>query len=143
MLNECLIHLFDCTYLNMMCVCSTIYGSNQKDFWSFYMFFKVIFITLCIYILCLLCFSLFKHVLCWKTSVRIFGYSFWRLASSETQAASFGDSPVTRPNCEFIQKLFATHSRLTSREIPKNSFLKCFFRGKLVLNLSHPLLNLS
>ena len=58
-------------------------------------------------------------------------------------ATRFGDLPVARPSCEFIQKLFVTHSRLASREIPRNSFLKCFFRGKLVLNLSHPLLNSS
>ena len=48
MFNECLIHLFDCTCLNVMCVCSTMYGSIQKDFWSFYMFLEVIFITLCV-----------------------------------------------------------------------------------------------
>ena len=139
MLNECFIHLFDCTCLDMICVCSTIYESNQKDFWSFYMFFEVIFITLCVYILCLLCFSLFKHVLCWKTSVRIFGYSFWRLASRETQsqvlATHFGDLQVTSPSCKFTEKVFATHSRLslwlTSRETPRISFLKSFFVGNL------------
>ena len=32
MFNECLIHLFDCTCLNVLYVCSTVYGSNQKDF---------------------------------------------------------------------------------------------------------------
>ena len=48
MFNECLIHLFDCTCLNVMCVCSTMYGSIQKDFWSFYMFLEVICITLCV-----------------------------------------------------------------------------------------------
>ena len=50
MLNKCFIHLFDCTCLNVMCVCSIIYGSIQKDFWSFYMFLKVIFITLCVHV---------------------------------------------------------------------------------------------
>ena len=48
MFNECLIHLFDYTCLNVMCVCSTMYGSIQKDFWSFYMFLEVICITLCV-----------------------------------------------------------------------------------------------
>ena len=43
MFNECLIHLFEYTCLNVMCVCSTIYGSIQKDFWSFYIFLEVIF----------------------------------------------------------------------------------------------------
>ena len=139
MLNECFIHLFDCTCLDMICVCSTIYGSNQKDFWSFYMFFEVIFITLCVYILCLLCFSLFKHVLCWKTSVRIFGYSLWllvRVASKlRVLATCFSDLQVVSPSHEFIQNGFATHSRLNSRlnshETPINGFLKSFFVGNL------------
>ena len=50
MFNECLIHLFDCTCLNVMYVCSTMYGSIQKYFWSFYMFLEVIFITLCVHV---------------------------------------------------------------------------------------------
>ena len=48
--NECVIHLFDYTCLNVMCVCSTIYGSIQKYFWSFYMFLEVIFITFCVHV---------------------------------------------------------------------------------------------
>ena len=75
MFNECLIHLFDCTCLNVMCVCSSLYGSNQKDFWSFYIYLEVIFITLCVHVICLLCFSLFKHVLCWKNKCQ----KFWLL----------------------------------------------------------------
>ena len=30
--NECIFHLCVCTCSNVMCVCSTICGSNQKDF---------------------------------------------------------------------------------------------------------------
>ena len=43
--NECLFHLCDCTYSNVMCVCSTICGSNQKDFCFFCLFLEVICIT--------------------------------------------------------------------------------------------------
>ena len=50
MFNECLIHLFDRTCLNVMCVYSTIYGSIQKYFWSFYMYLEVIFITLWVHV---------------------------------------------------------------------------------------------
>ena len=145
MLNECLIHLFNCTCLNMMCVCSTIYRSNQKDFWSFYILLEVIFITLCVYVLCLLCFSLFKHVLCWKTSVRILGYSFWWLASSETQAASFGYSFWRLASRESKPRVHIEgfHDSLATRQSQNSQkqLFKVFFRGKLVLNLSHPLLN--
>ena len=35
MFNEYLFHLCDCTCSNVMCVCSTICESNQKDFCSF------------------------------------------------------------------------------------------------------------
>ena len=45
MFNEYLFHLCDCTCSNVMCVCSTICGSNQKDFCSFYLFLDVICIT--------------------------------------------------------------------------------------------------
>ena len=41
MFNECFIHLFDCICLNVIYVCSSIYGSNLKDFWSFYMYLDV------------------------------------------------------------------------------------------------------
>ena len=80
-------------------------------------------------------FSLFKHVLCWKTSVRIFGYSFWRLASRETQsqvlATHFGDLQAIRLSHEVTQNVLATYSQLASRETPRNSFLKSFFMGNL------------
>ena len=45
MFNEYLFHLCDCTCLNMMYVCSTICGSNQKDFCSFCLLSEVICIT--------------------------------------------------------------------------------------------------
>ena len=143
MFNECLIHLLDCTCLNVMCVCSIIYGLIQKDFWSFYMLLEVIFITLCVHVLCLFCFSLFKHVFFWKISVRIFGYSFWLLA----WAASFGDSVWRLASCDFKLRVhterfrgslatwLATHQSWNAQ----NQLFKELFRGKLVLNLSHPL----
>ena len=43
--NEYLFHLCDCTCSNVMCVCSTICGSNQKDFCSFCLLLEVICIT--------------------------------------------------------------------------------------------------
>ena len=45
MFNECLFHLCVYTCSNVMCVNSTICGSNQKDFCSFYLLLKVICIT--------------------------------------------------------------------------------------------------
>ena len=45
MFNECLFHLCNGTCLIVMCVCSTIYGSNQKDFCSFCLLLDVICIT--------------------------------------------------------------------------------------------------
>ena len=141
MFNECLSHLFDCTCLNVMCVCSSLYDSNQKDFWSFYMYLEVIFITLSVHDICLpffyfFLFFLFKHVLCWKKQV------------SEFLATRFGDLQATRPSHEFWQLVLATCKpwdlvtslhrmvsrlslQLASREFPKTSFLKRFFVGNL------------
>ena len=88
MFNECLIHLLDCTCLNVMCVCSIIYGLIQKDFWSFYMFlewFLSLFVFMFSAYFVFHCLNMFCF---WKTSVKIFGYSFWLLA----WAASFGYS---------------------------------------------------
>ena len=144
MFNECLIHLFNCTCLNVMCVCSTIYGLIQKIFDHFICFLKwflsffVLMFSAYFFFL-----SLFKHVLFWKKSVRIFvysfwlltwaasfGYSFWRLASRESKlwvhTEGFRDSLVTQ---------LATHQSQNAQ----NQLFKEFFRGKLVLNLSHPL----
>ena len=45
MFNECLFHLCGCTCSNVMYVCSTICGSNQKDFCSFCLLLEVICIT--------------------------------------------------------------------------------------------------
>ena len=45
MFNEYLFHLRDYTCRNVMCVCLTICGSNQKYFWSFYLLLEVICIT--------------------------------------------------------------------------------------------------
>ena len=82
-------------------------------------------------------FHCFKHVLCWKTSVRIFGYSFWLLS----QVASFGYSfwrltQSRNPSCKFIQKLLLLTrnsrkfsqliSQFSSCKTPRNSFLKCY-----------------
>ena len=36
--NECLFHLCGCTCSNVMCVCLTICGSNQKEFFLFFLF---------------------------------------------------------------------------------------------------------
>ena len=107
MFNECLIHLFDYTCLHVMYACLTIYGSIQIFFWSFYIFLEVIFITFCVHVWCLLCFSLFKHVLYWKTGVRVF-------------CDSAGDSLVAKPQSRVHPEALVTHSWLTC-----DSFATC------------------
>ena len=140
MFNKCLIYLFNCTCLNVMCVCSTINGSIQKDFWSFYMFLEVIFITLCVYVWYLLCFSLFKHVLCWKTGVKVFRNS---LATCENFYDSSCDLQVMQCKSQVHLEAFATHlaTRKNFRDSPNAKCPEIAFHGKFVLNLSHPLLN--
>ena len=135
MFNECLIHLFDCTCLNVMCVCSTLYGSIQKDFDHFICFWKW-FLSLFVFIFsayfvfhCLNMFCVEKQVL-------------------EFLATHFSDLQVARPSHEFWLLVLATcklrdpvtslhkmdsqlSSRLASRETLRNSFLKSFFMGNL------------
>ena len=59
MFNEYLFHLCDCTCSNVMCVCSTICESNQKDFCSFCLLLEVICITHI--------FQILQIVFVWKT----------------------------------------------------------------------------
>ena len=88
MFNECLIHLFDCTCVNVMCVCSTIYGSIQKIFYLFICFWKY-FLSLFVFMFSAYFVFHYLNMFCfWKASVRIFGYSFWLLV----WATSFGNS---------------------------------------------------
>ena len=60
-----------------------------------------------------------------------FGY----LRELPVLATHFGDLQATSPSHEFTQKVFATHSqlssRLASREMPRLNFLKSFFVGNL------------
>ena len=70
-----------------------------------------------------------------KTSVRIFGYLFWWLASREIQSrflmTHFGDLQAARPSHKVTQNVLVTHSWLASHETPRISFLKSFFMGNL------------
>ena len=139
MLNECLIHLFDYTCLNVMCVCPSLDGSNQKDFRSFYMYLEVIFITLCVHVICLPFFFFFFNCLSMfyveKTSVRIFGYLFWWLASREIQSrfltTHFGDLQAARPSHEFTQNGFATQLATCQLRIAQKQLFKELFVRKL------------
>ena len=117
-----------------VCVLNHIWINSNRFLIILYVFWSDFYHSLCSYLV-LTCFSLFKHVLFWKTSVRIFDYSFWLLAWVANKlpvlATRFGDLQAISPSCEFTQKGFATHSRLASRKTPRISFLKCYFVGNL------------
>ena len=138
-----------------MCVCSTIYGSIQKDFDHFICFWKW-FLSLFVFIFsAYFVFHYFKHVLCWKTSVKFFCDSLTTRQSGNWKSAFFfffllflqlthdsWNSQVVCSSRSFrdSRKFSWPISWLTNRRTPRNSFLKDF-HGKPVLNLSHPLLN--
>ena len=136
MFNECHIHLLDCTYLNVMCVCLIIYGSIQNIFDHFICFWKW-FLSLFVFMFSIYFVFNCLNMLCIeKTGVRFF-------------RGSAGDSPVAKPQLWVHPEAFggslATHSwlNLATRPVakrPKQLFIE-LFREKLVLNLSHPLLN--
>ena len=81
---------------------------------------------------CLNMFWFEKHVS--EFLVTHFGY----LRELPVLATRFGGLQAASLSCEFIQRGFAAHSRLGSR-LAHNQLFKELFRGKLVLNLSHPL----
>ena len=133
MLNEFLFHLFDCTWLNVLYVCSTIYGLIQKFFLSFYMYLEVI-LSLFVFMFsayfvfhCLNMFYVEKQV-----SEFFVTYS-WLMKIFMTHLATRQSRTACR---EFIQKLLRITRdlrkfsrlilQLSSRETPRNSFLKSF-----------------
>ena len=60
MFNEYLFHLCNCTCSNVICVCSTICGSNQKKKFVLFVFFWKWFISL-------MFFKVFLIIFVWKT----------------------------------------------------------------------------
>ena len=107
----------------MWCMCAQIYMDQSKFFFDHFICIWKWFLSL--FVLgfnALLCFSLFKHVLYWKTSVRVFRDSLVT-----------HDSPITKPQSWVHPKAFATHlvtrenfRDSPSRETPRNSILKGF-----------------
>ena len=126
------LYFFECD------VCAQLYMDESKKIFDHFICFWKWFLSLFVFMFSTyFCFSLFKHVLCWKTGVRVFHNSA-------------SDSPIVKPQSRvhpealashlWLVKIFAIeHGNLPSREMPRISFLKSFFHGKLVLNLSHPL----
>ena len=77
MFIEYLFHLSYCTCLNVICVCLGLSWLNQKDFWSFYFFLRVIFIIhFFLSFVLTLFFNVSSLFLCWKTGVKVFHESF-------------------------------------------------------------------
>ena len=70
-----------------------------------------------------------------KTSVRIFGYLFWWLASREIQSrfltTHFGDLQAARPSHEFTQNGFATQLATCQLRIAQKQLFKELFVRKL------------
>ena len=101
MFNECLIHLLDCTCLNVMCVCSILYGLIQKKkifdhfiyFWKWFLSLFVFMFSAYFVFQCLNMFCIEKQV-------------------SEFFAAQLATRQLRNPSRELIQKFLATHSRL-------------------------------
>ena len=104
MFNKCLIHLYDCTWLNMLHMLKYILIKHKNIFECFSCFWKV--------------FLFWKMSKISNNCVTL----FWRLASWV--------KPVACPNRELIQKVFATHWWVKSPNhekdleiFPKSGFL--------------------
>ena len=115
----------------MWCVCAQSYMVQSKKIFDHFICFWKWFLSLFVFMFsvyfvfhCLLCFSLFKHVLYWKTGVRVF-------------RGSTGNSPVAKPQSQAHPEAFgdslAACSRLT-RDSRKFSRLKLATRGLLKIH---------
>ena len=121
MFNECLIHLFNCTCLNVMwCVCAQLYMDQTK--------------------------KIFDHFICiWKWFLSLFVFMFsayivfhcLNMFYVEKQVSKFFTTQLATRQSRVHPEVLATHSQLakifateprdsSSRETPKNSFLKGF-----------------
>ena len=131
MFNECLIHLFDHTCLNMICVCAQLYMDQSKKIFDHFICIWKWFLSLFVFMFSVYIVFHYLNMFCVE---KHFSRLSSRLASHETPVASSSrsfpdssrDSLVTRPVAK----------------CPETAFLRAF-SGKLVLNLSNPLLNIS
>ena len=118
MFNECLFHLCGCTCSNVMYVCSTICGSNQKDFCSFCLLLEVICIT-----------HVFKLFLCEK---HVFVTHFMCKLSWELNGPIFKFFSFTQRFLWLFRYCFASkaYQRNTSKVLVK-------FREKLTSEITN------
>ena len=134
MLNvQWIFHSFVQLYLikYVVCVLNCMFDQTKKIFDHFICIWKW-FLSLFVFMFSTYFVFHCLNMFCFeKTSIRIFGYSFWLLA----WAGSFGYLFWQLTSCKFTQKGFVTYSRLSSqlasRETPRISFLKSFFMGNL------------
>ena len=131
------LYLFKCDVctLNHICINSKrfliilyVFGS---DF--YHSLYSCLVLTLFFHCLNMFCFE--KQVL--EFLATHFGY----LRELPVLATHFGDLQAASLSPEFTQKGFATQLATRQSRNTQNQLFKEFFRGKLVLNLSHPLLN--
>ena len=82
------------------------------------------------------------NINCFKKQVSEFlATHFGYLRELPVLATHFGDLQAASLSREFTQKGFATQLATRQSRNAQNQLFKEFFHGKLVLNLSHPLLN--
>ena len=106
-----------------VCVLNYIWIKPKRFLIILYVFGSDFYHSSCSCLVLSLLFSLFKHVLCWKTGVRVFRDSA-RDSPVASSSRSFSDSLATHSR---LAKIFVTEPRNSpSRETPRNSFLKGF-----------------
>ena len=121
------LYLFKCD----VCVLNHIWINLKRFLIILYIFGSDFYYSLCS-CLVLTLFFIYLNMFCFEKQVSEFlATHFDYLHELPVLATYFGDLQVASPSHEFTQKGFATHSRLTSRETPRISFLKSFFVGNL------------
>ena len=116
------LYLFKCN----VCLLNFIWIKPKRFLIILYVFESDFYHFLCSYLVLTL-FSLINHTLCCKTSVRIFGYSFWLLSWVVHFGYLFWRLALSRdPVASLYIMVLRLISRLASHETPRNSFLKGF-----------------
>ena len=143
MFNKCLIHLFNCTCLNVMCVYSIIYINLSKKIFDHFICFWKWFLSLFVFMFsayfvfhCLYMFCFEKQVS--KFLATHFGYLRELWASCEFWLLVLVTSKL-RVQAASSHKTVLRLTRDSPVANTQNQLFKEFFHGKLVLNLSHPL----
>ena len=123
-------------------MCAQSYMDQSKKIFDHFICFWKWFLSLFVFIFSAYFVFHCLNMFCFEKQLSEFlATHFGYLHELPILATRFGDLQVASPSREFTQKSFVTQLATRQSWNAKNQLFKELFRGKLVLNLSHSLLN--